>query len=158
MARFCDVSGHKIKLDKSKMFASKNVHFKRAIEFSRILGIGLTPDLGKYLGVPLLHKRAVKLTYAPLVSKFQKRLASWQSRFLSMAGRSVLIKSVLSAIPAYQMKSTLIPKGVLQEKDKISHNFFWNRQEQNKKMHLIAWDTIKQSKKEGGLDIKDLVY
>lgn len=129
------------------MFASKNVHFNRAFEYNRELSIGLTADLGKYLGVPLLHKRAEKLTYMPLVAKVQHKLASWKGQFLSMAGRSVLIKSVLSTIPTYQMQSTLIPKGVLLEIDKISHQFFWNQHENSQKctwLHGIESNDIKE--------------
>lgn len=104
------------------MFTSKNVHFNRASEYSRLLGIGFTSDLGKYLGVPLLHKRAVKLTYAPVVSKVQKRLASWKGHFLSKAGRSILIKSVSSAIPAYHAiyaNPKRSPSRIRQDKSKL---------------------------------------
>ncbi|KAI9119658.1 hypothetical protein K1719_009534 [Acacia pycnantha] len=54
---FCEVSGHIINLDKSRMLCSKKVNFNKALELSHVLGIGITADLGKYLGVPIIHKR-----------------------------------------------------------------------------------------------------
>ena len=37
--------------------------------------IPLTADLGKYLGVPLIHKRVSKTTYYHILEKVQDRLA-----------------------------------------------------------------------------------
>lgn len=113
MRVFCRGSGHRINLQKSKVLASKRVHFNRAYNLSLRLGIGLTMDLGKYLGVPLLHKRAVKLTFAPIVQKVHNKLASWKGKFVSKAGRVVMIKFVLSAIPLNQMQTLLLPQGTI---------------------------------------------
>lgn len=55
---FCAASGQKINLQKTKIYFSKGVHFTRQMEMSSRMGVGLTGDLGKYLGVPLIHKRA----------------------------------------------------------------------------------------------------
>lgn len=69
MESFCKVSGHRINLAKSKMFCSRNVHFHRATELSEQLGVGLAGDLGKYLGVPLIHSKVTVNTFSPLVQK-----------------------------------------------------------------------------------------
>ncbi|KAI9083190.1 hypothetical protein K1719_034923 [Acacia pycnantha] len=45
MQSFCEVSGHRINLAKSRMFCSSNVNFNRALELSQLLGIGITSDL-----------------------------------------------------------------------------------------------------------------
>ncbi|XP_028761232.1 uncharacterized protein LOC114719845 [Neltuma alba] len=156
MRFFCEVSGHQINLQKSKMFVSRNVHASRAISLSQSLGITLTADLGKYLGVPLLHQRAIKATFAPILRKIHMKLTGWKGRFLSMAGRTVLIKSTLSTIPSYQMQTLLLPKGVLEDIEKINREFFWNQEHGTKKMHLISWNTLKLDKEHGGLGIKDL--
>uniref|UniRef100_A0A803PBQ1 Reverse transcriptase n=1 Tax=Cannabis sativa TaxID=3483 RepID=A0A803PBQ1_CANSA len=44
-------------------------------------------------------------------AKFQKRIQSWDNKFLSRAGKEVLIKSVVQALPAYTMNVFLIPAG-----------------------------------------------
>lgn len=151
MKFFCGVSGHNISLNKSKMFVSKNVHASRALLYSQMVGIGLTPDLGKYLGVPILHGKLIKRTFGPLIQKVRGKLASWKSKFLSMAGKTVLIKAVLSSIPYYQMQTLLIPRGVLRDLEKISRDFFWNQNSEGRKLHMISWDVIKSEKECGGL-------
>lgn len=156
MGFFCEVSDHKISLAKSKMFVSKNVHASRALSYSQLVGVGLTPDLGKYLGVPILHGRMAKQSFHPLIQRVRGKLAGWKGKFLNMAGRTVLIKSVLSSIPYYQMQTLLIPKGILHELEKISRAFLWNQNKEGKKQHLLSWDLIKQHKDHGGLGIRDL--
>lgn len=39
---------------------------------------------------------------------------------MSLAGRAVLINSVLTAIPSYTMQSTLLPKGIINEIEKVN--------------------------------------
>lgn len=55
---FCEASEQKVSREKTKMLVSSNVNLNRALKFSRRCGFTLTGDLGKYLGVPLLHKRS----------------------------------------------------------------------------------------------------
>ncbi|KAI9097859.1 hypothetical protein K1719_025630 [Acacia pycnantha] len=150
MRRFCVVSGHKINLNKSKALFSRNVHFNREIALSNKSGIGVTTDLGKYLGVPLIHFRVTKETFGHIIQKVKSRLSSWKGKYLTMAGRAVLIKSVISVLPSYQMQSSILPKGVIQEIKKISRSFLWCQDENAKKMHLIAWQKILRSRKVGG--------
>eukprot|EP00253_Pinus_taeda_P008500 PITA_08500 len=67
----------------------------------------------KYLGYwlkPTNHKIA---DWVWLVSKFEKRLSCWSHRYLSRAGRLILIKSVLEATPVYWMALAWIPRNIL---------------------------------------------
>ncbi|KAI9128659.1 hypothetical protein K1719_000142 [Acacia pycnantha] len=121
-----------------------------------ILGIGITGDLGKYLGVPLIHSRVTKHSFRHITQKVQSRLSSWKGKHLWMTGHTVLIKSVISTLPSYQMQSTLLPKSVLYKIEKVSRNFLWCQDENARKMHLIPWQNIIKSKKVGGLGIKNL--
>lgn len=53
----------------------------------------------------------------------EKKLARCKAKMLSLASRIMLAKAVLAAIPNYAMKSTIIPKGVCFEMEKIIRNF-----------------------------------
>ena len=55
LERFCEGSGQKVSIAKSKMYCSRNVPTEVVEQISRKTGVGLTNDLGKYLGMPLLH-------------------------------------------------------------------------------------------------------
>ena len=59
---FCDASSQKVNAAKTKVFFfSRNVNHVQARELSQKLGFSLTSDLGKYLGVLLLHKRRLAI-------------------------------------------------------------------------------------------------
>lgn len=73
--QFCEASGQKFSVSKTRIFFSKNVQWQVGFDIAGISGFSTTSDLGKYLGVPLLHKRVSKNTYAYLVDKMQRRLA-----------------------------------------------------------------------------------
>ncbi|KAK8930502.1 hypothetical protein KSP39_PZI016628 [Platanthera zijinensis] len=92
---------------------------------SSILGISLTKNLGKYLGVPLIHGRITKATYVEIVEKVASRLTSWKSKHLSLAGGATLMKAVTSAIPTYCMQTVLLPKGVAETIELLNRRFLW---------------------------------
>lgn len=50
-------SGQKVSKENSRVFFSKNVGWHTMQNLSSAIGIQWTEDLGKYLGVPILHKR-----------------------------------------------------------------------------------------------------
>jgi hypothetical protein len=58
-----------------------------------------------------------------LLKKLEKRLISWSHRWLSRAGRLVLVKSVLEAIPVFWMSLSWIPKGTLEAARNLSSDF-----------------------------------
>jgi hypothetical protein len=58
---------------------------------------GLLP----YLGVPLSVFKLTRSDLQPLVDSVADRLPAWRSRFMNKAGRTVLTKVTLSAIPVH---------------------------------------------------------
>jgi hypothetical protein len=52
---------------KTKIFFSKNVSQALTNNISRNNDFKTTKDLGKYLGVPLLHQRVTKQTYKYII-------------------------------------------------------------------------------------------
>ncbi|CAN1774822.1 hypothetical protein LINPERHAP1_LOCUS13106 [Linum perenne] len=67
--RFCVASGQAVSFEKSAIFCSKNVDRRIASTISATLGIPLTQDLGRYLGVPVLHERVTKHTYQDVIDE-----------------------------------------------------------------------------------------
>ena len=57
----------------------------------------------KYLGLPSVIGRAKKKAFHEVKDRIWKRLQGWKEKFLSQAGREVLIKVVIQAIPTYAM-------------------------------------------------------
>ncbi|CAL9024686.1 unnamed protein product, partial [Prunus brigantina] len=155
---FCSLSGQKVSFGKSVICVSPNTSSDLAQAIATICGSPLTSCLGKYLGVPLIHTRVTKATYQEIIDKVQRRLSSWKSHTLSMAGRLTLLQSVTSAIPIYSMQSAKLPVSVCQKLDQLNRNFLWGHTTDQAKVHLVNWDTVCKPKSAGGLGIKNTAW
>ena len=156
LSNFCAASGSKVNVDKSKVYFSPNTNVDVQDEISRKLGMEITMDLGKYLGVPTINGHTSKREYQYLVEKIKGKLAGWKAKTLSMAGRATLIQSTLSTIPYYTMQSTKLPRSTCDDIDRRNKSFLWGELEGERKVHLVAWDTVNKSKREAGLGIKSM--
>lgn len=118
LSRFCNASGQKVNLAKSRVYFSKNVDPSDQVNICMQLGMESTLDLGTYLGMPTLTSRVTRDTYAHLCAKVDRRLSGWKSKYLSLAGRITLVKSTLSSIATYSMQTAKLPRHICDEIDK----------------------------------------
>lgn len=58
---------------------------------------------------------------------------------------------MISALPSYCMQTMLLPKGVCDKLDKVQRDFVWGAESGSKKIHQVKWETICNSKAQGGL-------
>ncbi|XP_012851547.1 PREDICTED: uncharacterized protein LOC105971242 [Erythranthe guttata] len=79
----------------------------------------------------------------------------WGEKQLSKAGKEVLIKAVLQAIPTYVMSCFLLPEGLIQEIEMTIRRFWWGNGE-NKGMVWLSWGEMCKAKELGGLGFRDL--
>lgn len=77
----------------------------------------------KYLGFLLKPNDYKKTDWKWMVGKLERRLQMWSNKWLSRAGRLVLVKSVLEAILVYWMSIAWIPKGILEKMRHICFSF-----------------------------------
>ncbi|GLT31655.1 hypothetical protein SLA2020_063760 [Shorea laevis] len=118
---FCNISGQKVNASKSKIFFSPNTNRGLIDEITQFSRIEATDDLGRYLGVPLHHKRVTRATYYDLLLKVKTKLSSWKAAQLSFAGRQVLIKSVSSTVNIIQ----LLELHVLNDQNLEMDSIYW---------------------------------
>ncbi|CAN1188822.1 Putative ribonuclease H protein At1g65750 [Linum perenne] len=154
LEEFCAASGLNISKEKSQIFCSRNTSRGLPVSISSSLGISLTQDLGRYLGVPTLHGRTDKGTYQAIVDKLDNKLAGWKAKSLSLAGRVTLATSALSAIPAYVMQAAVLPATTCEAIDRRIRNFVWGSTSEERKTHLVSWEQICKSKELGGLGLR----
>lgn len=81
-------------------------------------------------------------------------MTGWRQKTLSLAGRTVLIKSIAMAIPSYSMQTILLPLGLCDKMDKHIRKFWWGFGEQKRGLFLRAWDLICTPKLVGGLGLR----
>ena len=111
-------------------------------------------DLGKYLRVPIIHGRTTKGTYSFFVDKCQKRSSSYHSTRLSLACRTTLAKSILSALPIYTMQTVVLPQSTCANLDALCRGFIWGSNKEHNRLHLVSWDMVCMHKEYGGLGIR----
>ncbi|XP_061373781.1 uncharacterized protein LOC133316100 [Gastrolobium bilobum] len=154
--QYCCASGQKISNSKTRCFFSKNVNHNRRRELSQSLNFAVTADLGKYLGIPIFHKRVNKNTFRFILDKTNKKLNAWKEKCLSLAGRVVLTKVVLSALPTYAMQTSLIPIGTCEAVEQKMRSFIWGSNKEKRKIYASPWSVVCKAKKNGGLGIRNL--
>nr|GEX61031.1 RNA-directed DNA polymerase, eukaryota [Tanacetum cinerariifolium] len=87
------------------------------------------------------------------IQKVHGRLSRWKVKTLSIGGRLTLLKSVLGAVPIYNMSLYKAPKCVLNELERLRNNFFKGGDSQDSKITWVAWANVLSSKKNRGLGL-----
>ncbi|CAL5402028.1 unnamed protein product [Camellia sinensis] len=72
----------------------------------------MTPSIRgtKYLGLRLFWGRLKSETFGFLIEKEVNKMQGWKKNLLSQAGREILMKSVVQAIPAYAWPALFFPR------------------------------------------------
>lgn len=62
-----------------------------------------------------------------IIERVRQRTSNWSAKFLSPAGKEVLLKSVAMAMSVYSMSCFKLPMGVIAEIDSILMRFWWEK-------------------------------
>jgi len=115
-------SGLKINFHKSKV-AGINVLTSNMDCYTKTLNCEQMSVPFSYLGLEVGGNPRKEKFWEPVLNKLKSRLSVWKGRFLSMAGRLCLIKSVLSAIPLYYLSLFKAPEVVCKSIIRIQRRF-----------------------------------
>ncbi|KAL0451954.1 UNVERIFIED_CONTAM: hypothetical protein Slati_1173500 [Sesamum latifolium] len=107
-----------------------------------------------YLGLSAMAFHSKRALFAALKDRIWRRIQGWHEKYLSQAGKAVLIP-VVQAIPSYAMSCFRLPKTLLREFQALAADFFWHDGDR-RKIHWLAWDQLCNSKLEGGLGFRHL--
>ena len=109
-----------------------------------------------YLGIEVGGNPRKKKFWEPVLNKLKSRLSVWKGRFLSMAGRICLVKSVITVVPLYYISLFKAPESVCKSIISIQRRFLWGWGKDNKPISWISWKNICKLREEGGLGIRDI--
>ncbi|KAL9673726.1 hypothetical protein QQ045_029987 [Rhodiola kirilowii] len=110
----------------------------------------------RYLGIPLTSKAISAQDCKSLIDRITGRIHSWSNRYLSRAGRWLLIQSVLHSVVFFWARMCFLHKKVLHTVSSICARFLWKGNAIGKGGFLVSWKDVCKEKIKGGLGIKDL--
>lgn len=110
----------------------------------------------KYLGRPLGGRLLCCANWNLAVDVFWLKLSIWKARHLSIGGRLTLIKSVLCYVPIYPLSVRLPPVRIKNLLDGIMSRFLLGGAKDDRKLHLVSWESITKPFNRGGLGVLDL--
>jgi hypothetical protein len=149
-------SGQRLNQEKTLVFFSRNTPIATQQEILRIVGLPSTQQYDKYLGLPSLVGKSHNQAFKSIKDRIWRRLGDWKLKFLSQAGKEVLLKAVIQAILTYSMNIFLLPKGLCYEINALMQKFWWGNQENDSKIHWMKWSRMGVPKNQGGMGFRDL--
>lgn len=93
------------------------------------------------------------MDFQPIVDKAEACLEPWQGELLASGGRLVLVNDCLTNIPMFIMGFYLLRDGIHDKLDRVRSIFFWAKENQKQKYHMVRWEHICQPKELGVLGV-----
>jgi len=145
-----------INRDKYAVFFSPNTSSDDKEEVRQALNIVLEAKNEKYLGLPVSIGKSRKKAFEYIKKKVWFRIQGWQEKLLSKAGKEILVKAVAQAIPTYAMSCFELTIGLCDELSSMIGRWWWSQNNEDNKIHWLAWDKLTLPKNKGGLGFRDL--
>jgi hypothetical protein len=113
----------------------------------------------KYLGIPLSLGRLRRAEEQPLVDAVSARIPTWKAGLLTNAGRVLLTKVTLSAIPVHLSIACCLSQWAVQQIDKRRRAFLWSGADSYTGGKCrVSWPGVYWPIDLGGLGVIDLRF
>ncbi|KEH15928.1 potassium transporter-like protein, putative, partial [Medicago truncatula] len=118
-------SGLKVMNFHKSMLVGVNIHDSWLAEAPSVLNCksGKLPFL--YLGLPIGGDPRKLKFWQPMIDRIKSRLSGWKSTNLSLGGRLVLLKSVLSSLLVYFLSFFKAPACIISSIESIFNCFYF---------------------------------
>ncbi|XP_031099793.1 uncharacterized protein LOC116003991 [Ipomoea triloba] len=157
LAEFSLASRQHINYNKSSLMFSKNVDSLTREVVCEVMGISEGSHSGRYLGLPSLVGRSKNQILGFIRQKVISRIKSWNNNFLLKAGREVLIKNVLHAIPTFAMSIFLLPVETCNGIELAMNKFWWKGDvDSNRGINWKKWQDLCKPKSFGGMGFRKI--
>ena len=149
-------SGQRINRAKTQLFFSTNTRQQVRNSIKTRLGVSDAHHIEKYLGLPSFVGRGKKHSFSYIRERVWNKIQGWKEKLLSQAGREVLIKSILQAMPTFTMNCFKLPKSLCKDIESLIRKFWWGYSGEQRKTHWLAWNKLCLPKSLGGLGFRDI--
>ncbi|XP_057856267.1 uncharacterized protein LOC131065696 [Cryptomeria japonica] len=152
---YLKASGQCINDDKSSIyfFNTPQLIQSRIVRILRFQ-IGSLPLM--YLGIPLALGAQRREYWQGILDKFRSKVSHWTYRWLSSAGRVILLKTVVQSLPIYRCCVQVPPSTFVREFDALSWQFLWSGNLLSLKWSLVKWESVCRPKHAGGLGLRSM--
>ena len=142
LATYEVASGQKLNMDKSEVSFSRNIDRERKEILQMKLTFKAVDEHDKYLGLPTYVGSSKKRIFHTIQDRIWKKFKGWKENFLSQAGREILIKFVVQAIPTFAMQCFSFPVQLLKEIEQMFRSFFWGQRGNERKTAWVSWEKL----------------
>uniref|UniRef100_A0A2N9IZ60 Reverse transcriptase domain-containing protein n=1 Tax=Fagus sylvatica TaxID=28930 RepID=A0A2N9IZ60_FAGSY len=150
-------SGQQINQDKTTLFFSASTTDITQEEIKHALQLPVIKHYETYLGLPSLVGRSKYASFSQLKEQMWCKVQGWKEKLLTQAGKEVLIKAVIQAIPTYTMHCFKLPKKLCSDLEGIIQNFWWGHKDAARKVHWLKWSSLCRPKCRGGMGFRELM-
>jgi hypothetical protein len=148
--------GQMVNINKSFILFSKNTS-STITAIQNIIPYTITPTIAKHLSFPIMFGKSKTVVFSDILKKKknQGKIKGSRSKTLSQAGKSVLIKVVVSSIPSHAMSFVILPEGLCNQMDKAFKIFWWGlRKDKVHNLSLKSWKSMCTPKDQRGLGFR----
>ncbi|KAL9678800.1 hypothetical protein QQ045_016651 [Rhodiola kirilowii] len=94
--------------------------------------------------------------FKDIIGRIWKKMQGWKEKSLSIAGKKVLIKAIVQAMPTYTMSCFKIPDSLIKFIVSMTSNFWWSNSKDGRGIHWCNYRKLCRDKMEGGVGFKEL--
>uniref|UniRef100_A0A803QP43 Reverse transcriptase domain-containing protein n=1 Tax=Cannabis sativa TaxID=3483 RepID=A0A803QP43_CANSA len=156
LATYEKLSGQCINFEKTEMCVGGKINDSIATALASNLGVTVVKNHTKYLGMPTFVGRNKKQVFGKIRDKVEAKLQGWKMGLFSQAGKEILIKAVIQALPCYVMSYFRITKGILHDIESLIARNWWGSTKNKHKLHWGNWRKLFRLKEQGGMGFRDL--
>lgn len=153
---FEDQSGLSINNSKSTFVTGKRMTMGKMSLITNTIGFKYQKLPNNYLGTPLYKGHKKSFLFYGLIENVNKKLSAWEFKLLSIGGRLILIKIVLSSLAIYLLQTLQPSIDVITRIKRLINKFFWGSATSIKKIHWSFWNKACGPLGEGGLGCKSI--
>ncbi|KAL9674710.1 hypothetical protein QQ045_002909 [Rhodiola kirilowii] len=146
-----DLSGQRISAAKSEIVYSRNVAAPVRQVINGVFAFKEVEVHSRYLGLPLAFSHNKVKLFKYIIQNTWKRVMGWKELQLSAAGKEVMLKSVLQALPIYAMMCYKLLAAVCKRLAGIMRKFWWSNDIDSRAIHWTNQSQLSMPKDQGEL-------